>query len=371
MAEIVAGVATSHVPAIGAAIDLGKTGEPYWQPLFRGFEPSKKWIADLAPDADWPAALRQLVRSRVAAPIAFQSTAVARTYLRRVADVARTERSASGDPQLSVTGSFARGLNALRQRQLFDTDRAADLEVGDVHVDVGRNLVGTGANLDVEHLLIDFPVGVSHFHRVANDVQWDFNDNRLVGVDDLKVNVRNRAAHGVALDVTGHDEELLPVGVKFNQGVDALIPRDRGAKGLGLDGDGQRLDTFAVDDGRNRPRGAKSTRVARTLVPGRRSVQLGVCHRNSSSGWQSNADRAQDFKPSAAWAIALWLQKVLAAEDVRHGRVLENCRNRVGDNGGNRQDLQILETAIGTERQRVGDDDAADWCVEQPVDGRR
>jgi len=50
VAEIVAGVATSHVPAIGAAIDLGKTGEPYWEPLFRGFEPSKKWIADLAPD---------------------------------------------------------------------------------------------------------------------------------------------------------------------------------------------------------------------------------------------------------------------------------------------------------------------------------
>ena len=29
---IVAGVATSHVPAIGAAIALGKPGEPYWQP---------------------------------------------------------------------------------------------------------------------------------------------------------------------------------------------------------------------------------------------------------------------------------------------------------------------------------------------------
>jgi protocatechuate 4,5-dioxygenase beta chain len=50
MAEILAGVATSHVPAIGAAIDLGKTGEAYWAPLFRGFEPSKKWIADLRPD---------------------------------------------------------------------------------------------------------------------------------------------------------------------------------------------------------------------------------------------------------------------------------------------------------------------------------
>jgi len=50
VAEILAGVATSHVPAIGAAIDLGKTGTPYWERLFRGFEPSKKWIAELKPD---------------------------------------------------------------------------------------------------------------------------------------------------------------------------------------------------------------------------------------------------------------------------------------------------------------------------------
>ncbi len=50
MAKIVAGVATSHVPAIGAAIDLGKTGEPYWQPLFKGYEPAKKWIAEQKPD---------------------------------------------------------------------------------------------------------------------------------------------------------------------------------------------------------------------------------------------------------------------------------------------------------------------------------
>ena len=50
MAKIVAGVAVSHVPAIGAAIDNGKSGEEYWQPLFKGFEPSKKWIAELKPD---------------------------------------------------------------------------------------------------------------------------------------------------------------------------------------------------------------------------------------------------------------------------------------------------------------------------------
>jgi protocatechuate 4,5-dioxygenase beta chain len=50
MARITAGVATSHVPAIGAAIDLGKTGTDYWAPLFKGFEFSKQWIADAKPD---------------------------------------------------------------------------------------------------------------------------------------------------------------------------------------------------------------------------------------------------------------------------------------------------------------------------------
>jgi protocatechuate 4,5-dioxygenase beta chain len=38
------------VPAIGAAIDLGKTEEPYWKPLFAGYEPAKKWIAEQKPD---------------------------------------------------------------------------------------------------------------------------------------------------------------------------------------------------------------------------------------------------------------------------------------------------------------------------------
>ncbi len=50
MAKIVASVNCSHVPAIGAAWDLGKTEQPYWQPVFKGFDYSKKWIADLKPD---------------------------------------------------------------------------------------------------------------------------------------------------------------------------------------------------------------------------------------------------------------------------------------------------------------------------------
>jgi len=50
MAKITASVYTSHVPAIGAAIDMGKTTEPYWQPVFKGYEFSRQWMKDNTPD---------------------------------------------------------------------------------------------------------------------------------------------------------------------------------------------------------------------------------------------------------------------------------------------------------------------------------
>ena len=50
MARITAGLTTSHIPAIGAAIDLGKTQEPYWQPLFAGYEWTKAWAKQNVPD---------------------------------------------------------------------------------------------------------------------------------------------------------------------------------------------------------------------------------------------------------------------------------------------------------------------------------
>ena len=46
MAKISAGLATSHVPAIGAALDNGKKEEAYWKPVFAGYEFSKRWISD-------------------------------------------------------------------------------------------------------------------------------------------------------------------------------------------------------------------------------------------------------------------------------------------------------------------------------------
>ncbi|TAN26655.1 MAG: protocatechuate 3,4-dioxygenase [Castellaniella sp.] len=49
-ARITASVYTSHVPAIGAAVDLGKTGTDYWAPLFKGYEFSKQWMKEHTPD---------------------------------------------------------------------------------------------------------------------------------------------------------------------------------------------------------------------------------------------------------------------------------------------------------------------------------
>ncbi|MGB6101607.1 MAG: class III extradiol dioxygenase subunit beta [Comamonas sp.] len=50
MARITASVYTSHVPAIGAAMDLGKTHEPYWQPMFAGYDFSRQWLRENTPD---------------------------------------------------------------------------------------------------------------------------------------------------------------------------------------------------------------------------------------------------------------------------------------------------------------------------------
>jgi protocatechuate 4,5-dioxygenase beta chain len=50
MARITAGVATSHVPALGATIDHGKTQEPYWKSCFAGYDWTRAWEAEQKPD---------------------------------------------------------------------------------------------------------------------------------------------------------------------------------------------------------------------------------------------------------------------------------------------------------------------------------
>jgi protocatechuate 4,5-dioxygenase beta chain len=50
MAEVIWGLATSHVPSIGAAMDRGKTEDPNWKALFDGYAPARDWLAGHPPD---------------------------------------------------------------------------------------------------------------------------------------------------------------------------------------------------------------------------------------------------------------------------------------------------------------------------------
>ena len=50
MARITASLYTSHIPAVGAAFDLGKTKEDYWKPVFAGYDFTKQWEKAAKPD---------------------------------------------------------------------------------------------------------------------------------------------------------------------------------------------------------------------------------------------------------------------------------------------------------------------------------
>ena len=50
MARIIAGFGTSHTPAIGAALDNGKAADPYWAPVFAGYDRAKRWMREVRPD---------------------------------------------------------------------------------------------------------------------------------------------------------------------------------------------------------------------------------------------------------------------------------------------------------------------------------
>jgi protocatechuate 4,5-dioxygenase beta chain len=50
MARLTAGLTTSHIPAVGAAMDLGKTDEDYWKPVFAGYDWTRNWEAEQKPD---------------------------------------------------------------------------------------------------------------------------------------------------------------------------------------------------------------------------------------------------------------------------------------------------------------------------------
>src|ERR1700761_938782 len=50
MATIVGGIASSHTPTIGFALDTNKQKDAVWAPIFAGYEPVQRWLAQKQPD---------------------------------------------------------------------------------------------------------------------------------------------------------------------------------------------------------------------------------------------------------------------------------------------------------------------------------
>jgi len=50
MARIIGGLAVSHTPTIGFAVDHDKQQDAAWAPIFEGFEPIKAWLDEKKPD---------------------------------------------------------------------------------------------------------------------------------------------------------------------------------------------------------------------------------------------------------------------------------------------------------------------------------
>ena len=50
MAQLIGGITTSHVPAIGRAIARDLQADPYWKPFFDGYPPVHQWLVKVKPD---------------------------------------------------------------------------------------------------------------------------------------------------------------------------------------------------------------------------------------------------------------------------------------------------------------------------------
>lgn len=46
MANILGGIAVSHTPTIGFAVDHHKQQDPAWAPIFQSFEPLQRWLEE-------------------------------------------------------------------------------------------------------------------------------------------------------------------------------------------------------------------------------------------------------------------------------------------------------------------------------------
>ena len=50
MARIIGGIASSHSPTIGFALDRQKQDDPVWAPIFEAYKPIRRWLEEKKPD---------------------------------------------------------------------------------------------------------------------------------------------------------------------------------------------------------------------------------------------------------------------------------------------------------------------------------
>jgi gallate dioxygenase len=50
MAKIIGAIASSHTPTIGFALDANKQNDAVWAPIFKAYEPVRRWLDDKKPD---------------------------------------------------------------------------------------------------------------------------------------------------------------------------------------------------------------------------------------------------------------------------------------------------------------------------------
>ena len=50
MAQVIGGIATSHIPSIGKAIARGWQNDPHWKPFFDSYKPVHEWLHEMQPD---------------------------------------------------------------------------------------------------------------------------------------------------------------------------------------------------------------------------------------------------------------------------------------------------------------------------------
>ncbi len=184
----------------------------------------------------------------MAARLAFGGLALGRLALGRAfLEGLHARGLAGGHDRLGVDlGDHVGGQDDVRHAH-----RRADHEVADVHLEVGGDVGGAGLDGEREHLLLEHPVGPVQLERLTGEGDGDLGGDLAVGVDDLEVDVGHAAAHGVALQLAGHGEELLAVDLERQHGVEPGVGAERGPQLPGRHRHRDGGHPGAVHDGRD------------------------------------------------------------------------------------------------------------------------